>query len=1180
MGMQVNNQIPDGNDHLTAQNITEWINGWCSDDLQLEYRQHCIRCADCRERVAMISKSTQPDAEMDQSPEFQELLRIGEQAALRVWQGEKEIAKPKQKPKPWEWIQIRPSLIWAGAAILLLALAIPGYRYWQSNQPVERAMSSMRQAWNRNRPIETRVTGNFPYLPYAVTRGSGDKATVNQAQLLAATADLAREVAERPTPKAKHALGRLHLLKQEFDEAEKLLKEVVSEEPKNAAAHVDLASVYYELGVAEQSLPFFFKSAEHLKTAIGISPKLAEAWFNLALCHEQMKLTSQAISDWERYLELDSTSSWAGEAREKLKKLHERAAITTPPPSKLADELLAADASGDEAKTLKSLAENFIEISNVTWEYLLDRYLETLSSADQTKAEQLGHTLSHLAGLIHETKKDAYFRDQFKHIKALNPMQIGGVKEVRTLLAQGDSAHQIGEYKKAVAFYFQALSAAKKASDLCHAEKAMFGLARTYTPQTETPRMAVIRRQLVAVAGQRQHLQFRAKALIALSNQHLSENKYSLLLEASSEAYEIAQQISDFATSTNSLRFIAGAYARLGKTDTAFKNYFAALQTLEFSSTNPLLNCQLFTAFSLALANKKNYQGALDYQLEALPYCRQCNDLLFASAQGRAWKYVVLTGQNEQSVSLLHSASFGAKKYNEATGMNSMLFDLKMSLGDAYLKQKQPIEAASAYTDAIKLLGQNQSLHYQSGLYHGLALAYLQQNKNDEGEAALNKSIELEQQARRNISEIDNRSAFTGSRSAVYQTMIDFQYFIKKSASRAFDYAEVYRSRELFDLITQHKGLQWDSARMRMALSGISTAKTINQIQALLPANVQLIEYAFTEQNLLIWVVSADRVETVSVPFERTQFQTLVAEYLTGLKQRESANSLNAKARQLYQLLVRPVEAYLNKDRILVFVPDGILKAIPFAALVSPSTNRYLMEDYALAVSPSASILAQLIERGSENSLAEESLLMVSNPRFSQKLFPMLRPLPGTDEEILNLRLLYPGLRYLSGEEATKKALLELMGKFAVVHLATHSFLDEKVPLSSAIVLASNISETKEASVLTAHEILQLKLPKTRLIVLSSCLSAASESVENPATLAQAFFSAGVPAVIGSLWEVEDMSTARLMTAFHRAYQVEKLNPCQALRRAQLAILNAGQGQWRHPYYWAAFLLSGNGFNH
>ncbi len=65
MGMNVDNQIPDGNDHLSIQSITEWLSGECTANFQSECEQHCVRCAECREQVAMISQSTQPDEDLD-----------------------------------------------------------------------------------------------------------------------------------------------------------------------------------------------------------------------------------------------------------------------------------------------------------------------------------------------------------------------------------------------------------------------------------------------------------------------------------------------------------------------------------------------------------------------------------------------------------------------------------------------------------------------------------------------------------------------------------------------------------------------------------------------------------------------------------------------------------------------------------------------------------------------------------------------------------------------------------------------------------------------------------------------------------------------------------------------------------------------------------------------------------
>ncbi|MGH9938876.1 MAG: tetratricopeptide repeat protein, partial [Blastocatellia bacterium] len=380
----------------------------------------------------MIRQATQPDTEIAPGPEFDNLLRIGELAAEEVWRQHQALAQTPDKRRWRQWFTFRqPALRWAAAAVLLLAVIIPVYRFYRSNQPIERAMESLRQTWSQSRPLEGRVTGGFPYLPYQVTRGGDDLAPVNQNQLTAATAELAREVIDRPSPRAWHAMGRLHLLKGEFERAEELLKQALDAEPRNAQAHVDLALSLYERGVREESLPLLSQAAGHLKTATEIEPRLAEAWFNLALCHEQMMLLSQAQTDWERFLELDGSSPWAGEARARLQKLRGRSRLVTPESSTVADELLAAEAAGDEAKIRQLLAEKFSEVTTVAWGRFLDEYLKAIGAGNQSEASKYRRILQRLAELIRDGKNDHYYVDQFAFVSRSDTARLNQIRQLR-----------------------------------------------------------------------------------------------------------------------------------------------------------------------------------------------------------------------------------------------------------------------------------------------------------------------------------------------------------------------------------------------------------------------------------------------------------------------------------------------------------------------------------------------------------------------------------------------------------------------------------------------------------------------------------------------------------------------------------------------------------------------------
>ena len=200
---------------------------------------------------------------------------------------------------------------------------------------------------------------------------------------------------------------------------------------------------------------------------------------------------------------------------------------------------------------------------------------------------------------------------------------------------------------------------------------------------------------------------------------------------------------------------------------------------------------------------------------------------------------------------------------------------------------------------------------------------------------------------------------------------------------------------------------------------------------------------------------------------------------------------------------------------------------------------------------------------------------------FKYLTFPDLKPIPRTEAEVAAIRSYYPVHTELSRANATRAALLKDMGNYEIVHLATHSVVNALNPLLSTIVLTEEkppVSGTAQPTGLQAREIFGLKLKNTRLVILSSCQSAVNLSVAGNGlgSLAHAFFSANVPTVIASLWKVDDDSTAELMRGFHQAYRVEQKSFDTALQQAQLKILESNNQQWRHPYYWAAFLITGN----
>jgi len=1199
-GNNVTSRTPEGNGHLTDQEIASYSAGALASEQERRVQRHCIDCAACREELTLVMRALQPDDSIDRRPEFAALLEAGVQSARKALRkypmAEAQPALPQgtaqgvesgrpAAPRNWltGWFAPPRRLAFAALACALL-LALPAWWLWQRDRTVERAMTSLRKSWTINRPLESRVTGDFPPLPYERVRSAAapTAAPANQDQLLAAEVELKRAVADRGAPQARHALARLHLLKLELDQAETQLQQSLEAEPNNAAAHADMAALYYERGAADRSFPALARAAQEAQKAIALAPKLPEAWFNLALIHEQMLLMTEAQKDWERYLELDATSKWAEEARARLQKLRQRSVLQEPQPDKIAAELRTAFAARDDAALRRLLEEHFTEVTDLTSGRLMDEYLAATLEGKPAEAAQHHQLLQRLATSIRDTKGEHYFADLLRFVDSSTPPRLEKIRALRAQLQQGRAHFQAGRYMQAIQFALAAKDAAERIADVCHTEAALYDITRIYTPETETRKMSLLRRHLLSETVRHHHQQMQAKALLALANQYGAEHKMSRWLKTNLQANEIASRVDDTDLIVASLRDIGLAYSYIGEQEQGIKAHYASTQRLYSGSVSLLRACQAHAHFARSLANYGRFREAQAYQREALQFCRHCNPTIYLSAIGRAGKYAALAGEAGESLRLFQQALTEAERYSQITGTKLLSLDLYLSLGDALVKNQRFSEAESAYDQAREKLGRVNNLYYHSAIQHGLAAALLPQGKIREAEAALNRSIQLTESSRDNVSVATGRSAFVSSQLNVYQSMVAFQYFYKHLPERAFEFSEIYRNRELYDLLSQAQEIRWEEKQQDLKLETSKQQLTLGQIQQKLPIDTQLVEYALTEKHLLVWVIDRERWLAESVPVTPDQLQAMVSAFLRAVRERRELSLLNAQARELYQLLIQPVARYLKPQRNLVIVPDGALNSLPFAALVAPASQRYLLEEYTLTISPSANILVELLERSRANRQKTiQSVLAVSDPEFDRRLFPGLARLPGADEEIKELHSLYRVCEALPRAQATREAFLRRAKNFDVLHLATHSLVNANEPLLSAIVLA--VEKRKEAtqpeSLLAAHEIFRLRLPRTRLVILSSCNSLINQLSGHNGLggLAHAFFSAGAPTVIGSLWEVNDESTASLMTAFHRNWRSAKLSVSQALRQAQLTLLHSPRESWRHPGYWAAFYVSGDG---
>jgi CHAT domain-containing protein len=260
---------------------------------------------------------------------------------------------------------------------------------------------------------------------------------------------------------------------------------------------------------------------------------------------------------------------------------------------------------------------------------------------------------------------------------------------------------------------------------------------------------------------------------------------------------------------------------------------------------------------------------------------------------------------------------------------------------------------------------------------------------------------------------------------------------------------------------------------------------------------------------------------------------------------------------------------------------------LPFAALVGPS-GRYLVEDYSIAYVPAGALL-DFTSSIPHPAPGRRRFLLVADPTLAPPLkgespLPLL---PGARDEVRAIATLAPSgaTVVLEGPRADEKAVSAAMREASVLHFATHGITNDQVPLDSYLALGRPAAGGDGR--LTAQEIYGFTL-NADLVVLSSCRSAGGTPTgEGIAALARAFFYAGAPSIVASVWDVPDQPANRLFTPLYAAW-LRDGSPADALRAAQLKLiadLRAGRVRVRtaagevvlpeSPILWAGFVVLG-----
>ncbi len=347
-----------------------------------------------------------------------------------------------------------------------------------------------------------------------------------------------------------------------------------------------------------------------------------------------------------------------------------------------------------------------------------------------------------------------------------------------------------------------------------------------------------------------------------------------------------------------------------------------------------------------------------------------------------------------------------------------------------------------------------------------------------------------------------------------------------------------------------------------------------------------LLRYALTENESYLFLLTRGENEKEphlilrSLGRNRSELARLTSDFRTRLATRSLA--WEKPARDLYDHLIRPVEKELTGTDSIVIVPDGPLCELPFQAL-ERSADSPLLAERAIRYAPSLTLLARAQEKPASKP-PQHQLLAFINPALHKPnenkitrvaLMRDWQALPESEKQAPELQRIYDlgSSEVLIGAEARESVFKAKAGEAEILHFATHGVVDDRAPLYSYLLFSQVGVAPNEDGRLEARELMQLKL-HARLAILCGCETARGRVTagEGMIGLSWGFMVAGCPATIVSQWKVDSASSTPLMIELHRRLH-DGLDNAEALRLASLELRK--DARYRHPFYWAPFVLVG-----
>jgi CHAT domain-containing protein len=986
------------------------------------------------------------------------------------------------------------------------------------------------------RTTEGRLSGPLSYAPFPTTLTRRDFEA------------LERSVRAQP-PRSPEEQAFLLAARGRIDAAIPKLEEAVQAAPREPALLSDLSALYGERARTQDRPEDNVAALEMAERAVAASPEKEEPLFNRALALEHLFLNDEALKAWQKYLETDTISRWADEARIHLEKI--AAVVDRQPPPDHHLLLLQAVDEGDESAIARYSIQNPQVAREVIENSLFGKWAEAVARDIPEKAARRLTGARTIAATIADHGGDRSFLRIVAEMERVANKPFG--ERATDTLVQSLRQFRAAQEAMEEGLCPGAIAQLSKAEDGLRSLQSAAVPIVAYRLAICRPDQDDVQATLRSLSSD--PLLAEAPSIEARRQLHLGdiEQKKGSPTDAIA-AFQRALHLFKTLGEAPNVAFLEHLIARsldtLGRPTEAWSYRYDSLSRISRAPSKrylPLAFDVLEGAVRASLSQRRP-EAALDFE----------NHLITKAKISQIPQEIVFDllhrSQIEASLDRLKEAKHDFK---EALSLLRILPPPhRKALAASIEVVRSQIERSEDRAEAIaqdlsvrpiELLGQQADLAFRQG-------------DTASAENYLARALDQLERQREKVAPGSYRVSFFDQANSLYERMVALQLHLDRQ-ERALEVLERFRARTLLDQL----GTLSDPGAPRVA------PLRCHDLCRRMPERTVIAVFAVIEDRLITWLVQSSGV---AISPHQPYWPDLEALMKRIGEARDGRPEAREALEQLHRELVSPWLSDVSGNDRIIFVPTLSLYNLPFAALIDPKTGRFLVQDHAVGIAPSASGFVAAVERDHQISAAPlTNVLLVGDPAPDREGNGNLPRLQGSLREIESLSRIYHGLdtRILTSTEATPAHVLTYLGHADIVHLAVHAVAEREDPEHSGLVLASSGNGPGS---LSARDILKLHLPRTRLVVMAACDTNTGpvSASEGSLSIGSAFLTAGVPAVVGSLWKVNDSSTMRLSLHFHEELR-RGADALSALRTAQLQELATSQA--RSDWTWASFEVFG-----